>query len=231
MKTSITRLTALLGVTATTALAVTGCGSGDDDAGTTPASAGAGTTTGAQAAAGAVDRAFVSQMVPHHQMAVQMAGYAPDRAERPQIAALARTITEEQGTEIAQMRSAARRLGAKIAAMPSHGGMDHGAHGGSAMADDAATLGVSMDDMGMSMDMGALASAEPFDRAFIDEMIPHHQGAIVMARAEIARGTDPELRRLAKAIVDAQTEEIERMNAWRTRWYGAASPAGGVPEA
>ncbi|MDO9408021.1 DUF305 domain-containing protein [Patulibacter sp.] len=231
MKTSTTRLAALLGVTATTALAVTGCGAGDDDAGTTPASTAAGAAATAPAAAGAVDRAFVSQMIPHHQMAVRMAGYAPDRAERQQITTLARSITEEQNTEIARMRSAARRLGAKVAAVPAHGSMDHGAHDASGMSGDAATLGVSMDDMGMSMDMGALGTAKPFDRAFIDEMIPHHQGAITMARTELARGTDPELRRLATAIVDAQSQEIRRMNEWRARWYGAPSPAGGVPKA
>ena len=43
------------------------------------------------------------------------------------------------------------------------------------------------------MKMGALKDAKPFDRAFIDEMIPHHQGAIRMARAELAKGSDPEL--------------------------------------
>jgi uncharacterized protein (DUF305 family) len=88
-----------------------------------------------------------------------------------------------------------------------------------------------MDDMGMSMKMGALKDAKPFDRAFIDEMIPHHQGAIRMARAELAKGSDPELKKVATAIVAAQKKEIAQMNSWREQWYGSPSPAGGVPAA
>ena len=40
---------------------------------------------------------------------------------------------------------------------------------------------------------------------------------------------DPETRELAKAIVEEQAQEIVEMNAWRRAWFGAASPAGGVP--
>ncbi len=81
------------------------------------------------------------------------------------------------------------------------------------------------------MDMKALMGAKPLDRAFFDMMIPHHQGAIRMARSELARGSDPKLKAIAKAIVAAQTKEIKQMNSWRAQWYGAPSPAGGVPRA
>ena len=66
-------------------------------------------------------------------------------------------------------------------------------------------------------------------RAFIDMMIPHHQGAVRMAHAELAKGKNPRLRALAQLIVKAQDREIREMNQWRTQWYGAASPAGGTP--
>jgi uncharacterized protein (DUF305 family) len=52
-------------------------------------------------------------------------------------------------------------------------------------------------------------------------MIPHHQGAIRMARIELAQGEDEELTELATAIIEAQSHEIEEMNSWRERWYGA----------
>nr|MBA2521754.1 DUF305 domain-containing protein [Solirubrobacterales bacterium] len=71
---------------------------------------------------------------------------------------------------------------------------------------------------------------QPFDRAFIDMMIPHHQGAIRMAQVELQQGSEPGLEQLATGIISAQTREIEAMNRWREKWYGAASPAGGVPE-
>ena len=228
MFTLSTRTVALLGVTAATGLAVAGCGSSGANESTAASTA----TTKAAAAANAVDRAFVAQMVPHHQMAIEMASLAPQRGERTEIKELGNAIAVGQTPEIKQMQQAAKRLGVQVAAMPSTemaGGMDHSQHGGGSMATAAKTLGLSMDDMGMSMNMAALEKAQPFDRAFIDEMIPHHQGAIRMARAELQKGKDPELKRIATAIVAAQTKEIEQMNSWRKQWYGAESPAGGVP--
>ncbi len=78
--------------------------------------------------------------------------------------------------------------------------------------------------MGMDGDAAMLDRASPFDRECIDMMIPHHQGAIRMARAELANGQSPELKELAEAIVDAQANEIDEMNTWRIEWFGARSP-------
>lgn len=88
------------------------------------------------------------------------------------------------------------------------------------------TLGLTMDEMGMSMDMGGLVNARPFDRAFIDMMIPHHQGANRMARAELQKGHDPALRRIARAILRAQGREIREMRRWRKAWYGSGQMEG-----
>jgi len=161
------------------------------------------------ASAEGVDRAFTAEMVPHHESAVDMAEEALERTKRPEIRSLAENIIRTQNEEISQMRALDQRL-----------------------ADDGVPKGsLGMDDsmMGMDMDATALKDAEPFDRAFIDMMIPHHQGAIQMARMELDMGTDAETRRLAEAIIAAQSKEIEQMNAWRREWYGATSPAGGVP--
>jgi uncharacterized protein (DUF305 family) len=90
-------------------------------------------------------------------------------------------------------------------------------------------MGMPMDDLGMRLQLDQVASGRPADRAFIDVMIPHHQGAIRMARAEVAHGRDSQLRALAHRVVAAQSREIKQMNRWRASWYGAPSPAGGVP--
>jgi uncharacterized protein (DUF305 family) len=52
------------------------------------------------------------------------------------------------------------------------------------------------------------------DTDFVRSMIPHHQGAIDMAKVELAHGKDPELRKLAQDIVKAQESEIAEMQAW-----------------
>ena len=184
-------------------------------------------TAAAASKANAVDRAFVREMVPHHQMAVEMAQMAEMQGEHAEIKTLAAAIVEDQNAEIKALKRIARRLGVTPAKMPSEGGM----HAHDQMMRDADTLGLSMDEMGMDMDMKELDGANPFDREFIDMMVMHHQGAIRMARAERRNGRDAQLRRIARSIVLAQAKEIRQMNAWRKQWYGAPSPSGGVPGA
>jgi uncharacterized protein (DUF305 family) len=61
--------------------------------------------------------------------------------------------------------------------------------------------------------MGAMV-IEDIDVAFICGMIPHHQAAIAMARAEIVHGDNPWAKELAQKIIDAQEQEIADMIAW-----------------
>jgi uncharacterized protein (DUF305 family) len=87
---------------------------------------------------------------------------------------------------------------------------------------DEGDLGLDEHMMGMDSDASALEQVRPFDRAFIDMMVPHHRGAIRMARVELDKGEDPRLRRLARDIIDSQSAEVEQMLGWRESWYGSA---------
>jgi uncharacterized protein (DUF305 family) len=65
----------------------------------------------------------------------------------------------------------------------------------------------------------------PFDRAFIDAMVPHHEAAIEMAReAKEAGLTQPELVKIADNIIATQQSEIDQMLDWREQWFGSNQP-------
>ena len=154
----------------------------------------------------APDAAFVNDMIPHHRGAIEMAQVAQTKAQHPQIKALAAGIIGAQKSEIAVMQAVKNDL--------RHMGVSNG------------HMNMSQSEMGMDADMSILESADPFDKAFIDMMIPHHQGAIRMARRQLADGKLPALQTMAQNIIKAQTAEIEQMRTWRKQWYGAGSSNG-----
>lgn len=62
-------------------------------------------------------------------------------------------------------------------------------------------------------------TGDAFDKAFLAEMIVHHQGAVDMAEAVLATSKRPELISLAKDIIAAQTKEIGMMRGWQKAWF------------
>jgi uncharacterized protein (DUF305 family) len=66
----------------------------------------------------------------------------------------------------------------------------------------------------MRKNMGAPYSGDA-DEDFVSHMIPHHQGAVDMAQVELKYGKDPEMRKLAKEIIEAQHKEITLMKQWQ----------------
>jgi uncharacterized protein (DUF305 family) len=75
--------------------------------------------------------------------------------------------------------------------------------------------------MNHNMDLGP-ADAD-FDLRFVDSMIPHHQGAIVMAQTAQQKAKHPEIKQLATSIIKAQNTEIAQMQQWRQAWYPKAN--------
>lgn len=65
---------------------------------------------------------------------------------------------------------------------------------------------------------------DKFDKAFLTEMISHHQGAIDMAKLIEANAKHDELKALGQDIISAQTKEIDMMRAWQSQWGYKAAP-------
>lgn len=140
------------------------------------------------------DARFIDSMIMHHQGAIAMANQALTQAEKPEIKQLAQGIVKAQENEITQMQSWRKMW----------------------YADLAATQGLDM-DMGM-MEVSNDTS-KPFDLRFIEAMIPHHQGAIEMAKDAQEHAEHPEIRTLAGQIITAQEGEIAQMQAWKQQWF------------
>ena len=189
------------------ALTAAGCGGGDDESAKTQ------TLSPRQ-----LEQAFLRGMVPHHESAVDMAEVALEEAEHPEIKQLAAQIVDDQTHEIDSMQRIHKRL-FKTALKP-----DEGAH---------MKLGLTSEEAGMNH-MNAsesLRGENPFDRAFIDSMIPHHEGAIRMAKAVRAEAEDADVATLASKIISAQQREIAQMRRWRREWYDSSeADASGMQE-
>ena len=146
------------------------------------------------------DERFIDAMVPHHEGAVDMAEVALKNAEHEEIRQLAEDIVSAQEAEIKELKSI-KREEFGTSRVP----MDMSAE--------------QMRGMGMETDPRSLPKADPFDKAFIDAMIPHHRSAIEMAEVAARETKNPEIEDLTKGIVEAQKREISQMEQWRRQWY------------
>ena len=154
----------------------------------------------------ATDVGFAQGMIPHHAQAIEMADIALQKSTYEPVLKLARAIKGAQDPEIQQMSKWLSNRGQKVP--DTSMSMDHGDH--------------SMDGMGSMMTSGMMTEADmkklnestgsAFDRLWLQLMIQHHEGAITMAKEELANGKNPEMQTLAQAIISGQQKEIDEMN-------------------
>lgn len=136
-------------------------------------------------------QSFAEAMIPHHQQAIEMSGYAPTNTSNPSILAIAEKITSEQGPEIEKMTPW--------------------------LEGKAVDVNMVMEGMLSPVQLTALRAAkdDAFDKLYVQYMIEHHEGAVKMAADALGVG-DPELTDFANEIIDTQTAEIEELMALLT---------------
>lgn len=143
------------------------------------------------------DVMFAQMMIPHHEQAIELSDMALD----PQIGAsdvvrdLANRIKAAQDPEIDQMTSLLESWGESTAMDSS---MDHGSMMSGMLSVD-------------ELDALAQLRGADFDRAWLEAMVAHHEGAIEMADDVLRDGTNEQIRALAEAITSAQKAEIDEM--------------------
>ncbi|MFF3853825.1 DUF305 domain-containing protein [Micromonospora sp. NPDC002575] len=207
---TVARRAALAGAALTAVLTLAACGSAghgspnhDEPAAgaATASSIASGAPTRGSAAFGDADVMFAQMMIPHHRQAVEMAELAETRAADAEVKRLAAAIKAAQAPEVATMTGWLAGWGRPVLSpAPGHGHgmpeMDHAMPGMMSEADMTKLAG---------------ASGVDFDRKFLRTMIAHHEGAITMAREELAEGANPEAKALAQQIAISQQGEIDQM--------------------
>ena len=136
------------------------------------------------------DIMFAQMMIPHHQQAVDMGTLAETRASNPAVKVLAAKIKAEQAPEISQMK-----------------GWLNNANSGMDMGHDMGMDGMLSDSEFTSL---KAATGTAFDKLYLEGMIGHHEGAIVMAKM-VLNSKNSEVRALGEAIIASQTEQTKYM--------------------
>lgn len=154
------------------------------------------------------DLRFIDAMTPHHQGALAMAKAAQQKSKRPEMQKLAADMIKAQNQEIAQMQQWRPVWYPKAKAEP----MAFNANTGQSMPMSQGQINGMM-----NMDLGP--ADDQFDRRFIQAMLPHHSGAVMMAQEALNKSKRPEIKKLAQAIISSQQAEMAQMQQWQQAWY------------
>jgi uncharacterized protein (DUF305 family) len=158
-------------------------------------------TSSPNASSAPYDLQYIDTMLAHHQGAIEMAKMAETKAQHPELKALAKTIVAAQERENGEMKAWREKWFA-----------------GQAPAINMEMSG--MHDSMKDMDMQELATlgGREFDLEFIRQMIPHHEGAVAMAREALQKSQRAEIKSAADSVIRDQEAEIKQMKGWQAAW-------------
>jgi uncharacterized protein (DUF305 family) len=149
----------------------------------------------AKGPAGAFDRAFLTEMISHHRMAVEMGEMAVEKSTHRQLRGAGEEIVRTQSAEIRTMRRWLREwYGKRVRPRVGH------------------------EEMQQMEELERSTGAE-FEIRFMAMMSVHHAQAIERARIALRRARHRAVRRLARAIVEAQDREVTEFRNWLVAWY------------
>lgn len=158
-------------------------------------------TSSPNAAGTPYDLQYIDTMTAHHQGAIEMAKMAETKAQHPELKALAKAIVAAQERENGEMKAWREKW---FAGQPPAVNME--------------MSGMSGSMKGMDMQELAKLSGREFDLEFVRQMIPHHEGAIEMAREALRKSQRAEIKSAAESVIREQEAEIKQMKGWQTAW-------------
>lgn len=143
------------------------------------------------------DQRFIEMMIPHHEGALLMAKDAIGKTSKPELKALAESMLKGQKAEVDKMTAWENKWYSRAPQTSSE-----------------------MEMMNQSMAQKLAPAGSEYEDSFIDQMIPHHESAIAMAKDALQKASHPELKTLAQSIITEQQAEIDKMKDLRKKWYG-----------
>ena len=156
------------------------------------------------AASAPFDLQFIDTMTNHHDGAIRMAEMVLKKSQNEELKKFAQKIIDDQTKENAQMKDWREKW---FAGKPSAKNMEM-----PGMTDSMKMMS------GGEMKMMEAATGKDFDLMFLDMMIAHHKGAVVMAKDALQKSEHAEIKTLANQIIKAQEAEIKMMTDWKAQW-------------
>jgi uncharacterized protein (DUF305 family) len=148
------------------------------------------------------DRGFLNQVPVHHVDTLRMARLGERRGQRPRVRAIARAVGDDYERRLARIRRLSRAVQAGTG---------------------ATMIGPSLVVLSPE-ERHELETEQPFDRLFIDLLVPQLTSAVKTGRLEVTDGVHPGLRALARTMATADQRRIDELQRLRKRWYGGPVP-------
>jgi uncharacterized protein (DUF305 family) len=139
---------------------------------------------------------FMTGMIDHHAMALEMGELCLDKAIHPELRAMCQNVVAVQGAEIETLQSW----------LADWYGVSHEPE-------------MKPGEMRQMEKLAALSGAE-FEVRFMESLIRHHRKAIVSAEGCVDRAYHADLRQLCQGIIETQSAEIAQLESWLCQWYG-----------